>query len=118
MSFFILAISLVLLSSCTKKEPMNLDPQTMSAEQKLSRGKSIYLANCAACHNANPKIDGNIGPAVFGSSRELLWSRIMDGKYPEGYKPKRESATMVKLPHLEKEIPFLYEFLNDPQAGP
>jgi mono/diheme cytochrome c family protein len=101
------------LVACTKKEPVQLDPSTMSIEQKLERGRSIYLASCASCHHVNPKKDGSIGPSVFGSSVELLKARLVDGNYPAGYKPKRESMSMIKMPHLEKEIPFLFEYLNN-----
>lgn len=111
----IVGLASLIFIGCTKKETKNLDPQTMTLEQKLERGRSIYLANCAACHNANPQIDGSIGPAVFGSSLDLIKARLMEAKYPEGYKPKKDSATMVKLPHLEKEIPFIFEFLNASQ---
>ncbi len=103
------------LISCTKKEPVQIDPSTMSLEQNLQRGRSLSLANCASCHHVNPKMDGSIGPSVFGSSFELLKARLVDGDYPAGYKPKRESMSMIKMPHLEKEIPFLFEYLNNDQ---
>ena len=54
----------------------------------------------------------DLGPAVAGSSLELLEARIMRGEYPEGYEPKRPSRVMVPLPHLESRLPELAAYLN------
>jgi mono/diheme cytochrome c family protein len=76
------------------------------------RGRSIYMSNCTACHNMTPSQDGALGPAVTGSSEALLYARVVDGTYPEGYEPKRATAVMVALPHLKNEIPALAAYLN------
>jgi hypothetical protein len=33
-------------------------------------------------------------------------------KYPDGYKPKRETALMPAFPELKNEIPAIHAFLN------
>ena len=75
------------------------------------RGRAVYLTNCTASHNSDPSQDGGLGPAVTGSSRELLEARIMRASYPEGYTPKRDSRAMVALPHLEPDLDALTAFL-------
>jgi mono/diheme cytochrome c family protein len=75
------------------------------------RGRSIYMANCIACHNQNPTQDGALGPAIAGSSRELIEARVMRAEYPPGYTPKRESKVMVALPHLQNELDALAAYL-------
>ncbi|MBB83009.1 MAG: cytochrome C [Deltaproteobacteria bacterium] len=60
----------------------------------------------------NPAIDGALGPAVAGSSLELLEARVMRGEYPPGYEPKRGSRVMIALPHLAPRIPELAAYLQ------
>ena len=81
-------------------------------EELVAAGRSTYMANCIACHAMDPTIDGALGPAVAGSSIELLEARIVHGGYPEGYEPKRPSRVMVPLPHLEPRIPELAAYLQ------
>lgn len=76
------------------------------------RGRSVYVANCVACHNSNPSKDGPIGPALKGSSKELLESRVLTTTYPPGYKPKRPTAVMPQFPFLKDEIPYLAAYLR------
>lgn len=99
-----LALSLAAFSSCTKKAA---DPN----EPLADKGRRSYMANCVACHNSDPKKDGPIGPAIAGSSRDLLFQRVIEGKYPEGYKPKRSTNVMAPLPHLKADIEALEAFL-------
>lgn len=100
------------VAGCTKKSTETSAPVEMTVEQLSQRGKSIYVSNCASCHNVDPSQDGAIGPAVAGSSQELIEARVMRAEYPAGYKPKRETHTMVALPHLQKEIPSLAAYLS------
>ena len=103
-----LSLAAAFLSSCTKQPA---DPAA-PAEPPGARGKKVYMANCVACHNANPALDGPIGPSVAGSSRELLSKRIMEASYPEGYKPRRATKLMPATPHLRGDIEALEAFLN------
>ena len=77
-----------------------------------NRGRQVYLAQCVACHNPDPSKTGPIGPAVKGSSPELLELRVVRGSYPPGYKPKRDSALMQPMPHLASAIPDLAAYLK------
>lgn len=76
------------------------------------RGKVIYETYCTACHARNPVQDGPVGPANAGASLELLEAKVLRNEYPAGYTPKRETAAMVPLTHLEPELPALHAFLN------
>lgn len=87
----------------------------VSPQQTLiDRGKMVYLTNCTACHNSDPKNPGALGPEVFGSSEELIRDRVMTESYPPNYKPKRATNVMRKLPHLQNDIAALHAFLNAP----
>jgi mono/diheme cytochrome c family protein len=87
-------------------EPAPEDPEALK-----DRGRAVYAANCIACHNSDPSLDGGIGPAIAGSSLALLEARIMRNAYPEGYKPKRETSAMIALPYLEKDLDAIAAFL-------
>ncbi len=105
-----LALSACLIHvSCTKK---SADTDVSATLSPIEKGKRVYMANCIACHNVNPQLDGAIGPANWGSSRELIYAKVIQNKYPEGYQPKRKSSAMAPLPHLEKDIDDLHAFLN------
>jgi len=79
-----------------------------------ARGKAVYQSNCTACHNADPNVDGPLGPAIKGSSKDLIEARVIHGQYPAGYKPKRMTSLMAVMPYLQADIPALYEYLNAP----
>lgn len=103
------ALSLAAISACTSRSRDPKAPLPL-AEQ----GKRVYLAQCIACHNTDPSRDGPVGPAVAGSSLELLRARVIDGSYPPDYKPKRASKAMAPLPHLKGDLEALSAFLASP----
>ena len=113
-----------LIVSCDKKVPKqevselqldnDINDETTTLIGDLARGKAIYNLNCISCHNLDPKKQGSIGPQIYGSSKELLSKKILFGKYPKNYKPKRSGGAMPLQPHLEKEIANLHAFLNAP----
>jgi len=84
----------------------------MSPEEMIEAGRSVYNANCIACHSVDPTKDGALGPAVAGSSLTLLEPRVLHAEYPEGYEPKRKTRVMVALPHLEPRLPELAAYLE------
>ncbi len=81
--------------------------------ESAQRGRAVYIANCAACHAADPNLDGALGPAVAGSSLELLEARVLHAEYPPGYTPKRTSGQMVALPHLAGDLDALHAYLAE-----
>ena len=102
-------------SGCPFSKSVNNTQNTATANAAtnlVTRGKAVYISNCTACHNINPKQAGSLGPDVYGSSKELLTARILHAKYPDGYKPKRSSGAMPALPHLANDIDALAAFLN------
>jgi mono/diheme cytochrome c family protein len=82
------------------------------AKGDAERGRQIYLAQCTACHNRDPERDGPLGPAIKGSSPELVEARVVRGEYPPGYTPKRPSKVMPPRPDLAPETPHLTAFLR------
>lgn len=82
------------------------------------RGQRVYLANCTACHHIDPTLNGTLGPAIAGSSRALISARVLGGKYPPGYTPKRDSQLMQPLPYLRDEIDDLAAYLDGDAPQP
>jgi len=83
-----------------------------SPEALAEKGKTLFQTNCTACHNPDPTKDGSLGPAIAGSSLELVQARLSEAGYPAGYKPKRDTHVMPKLPFLLKDAPALVAYLN------
>lgn len=61
---------------------------------EAERGRQVYTSQCTACHAFDPGQPGAVGPEVKGSPRELLEAKVLRGRYPSGYKPKRPTAVM------------------------
>ena len=78
-------------------------------------GKQVYAANCTACHNADPTRDGTIGPALAGSSPELVRARVLKAEYPPGYTPKRDSHLMPAQPFLASQVDDIAAYLGSLQ---
>jgi mono/diheme cytochrome c family protein len=97
----VLAGLTVALSGCSQSEPLTA----------AQRGKQVYLANCILCHNPDPTQPGSQGPAIAGSSRELVEARVVRAAYPPGYTPQRTTKAMVALPHLASKVDDLTAFL-------
>ncbi len=76
------------------------------------RGERVYRNVCVACHNVDPSKDGVVGPAVAGSSRELLEARVVRGEFPPGYTPKRPGGAMPAFPYLADQIGYLAAYLE------
>ena len=76
------------------------------------RGRQVYLAQCVSCHGPDPAQAGPIGPAIKGSSKELLEAKVLTGAYPPGYAPKRPTSVMLPLPALAPDVPALADFLR------
>jgi mono/diheme cytochrome c family protein len=106
----LVSAALQMYTGCNKKD-QNSDPQAL-------RGRIVYAANCISCHNPDPARDGALGPAIQGSSLELLQARVLRGEYPIGYQPKRSTKIMQKLPLTEANIQELHAFLKVPTAKP
>ena len=119
--FFALLL-MMLISSCEKKSIKQEGAESEQNQKKLNntialtadikKGRKVYFVHCASCHNHNPKKPGSIGPAVYGVSIDVLTQKIVSGKYPENYRPKRTSKIMPPMPHLNKEISNLHVFIN------
>ncbi len=108
MKILTLVLAIVWLTGCSKESK---DSSSSGADADAERGRAVYLANCVACHNNDPSRDGPIGPAIRGSSKELLESRVLSTAYPPGYKPKRPTKVMPQFPYLKDEIPHLAAYL-------
>lgn len=113
MRVLVLVLIVGSLAACTKKssEPASTPSEPLTPAQLSERGKVVYQTTCIACHNADPAKDGGVGPAVAGSSRELLEARVIGNSYPPGYTPKRPTKVMPSFPHLAKDLDALTAYL-------
>ena len=117
--FFVILL-MALVSNCEKKNLKQKEAEVDKNNQKnsvaltndIEKGRTVYFANCVSCHNNNPKKPGSIGPVVYGVPIDVLTEKIVSGKYPENYRPKRTSKIMPLMPHLNSEISNLYAFIN------
>ncbi len=117
--FFVILL-MALVSNCEKKNLKQKEAEVDKNNQKnsvaltndIEKGRTVYFANCVSCHNNNPKKPGSIGPVVYGVPIDVLTKKIVSGKYPENYRPKRTSKIMPLMPHLNSEISNLYAFIN------
>jgi mono/diheme cytochrome c family protein len=92
--------AVVLAAACNSEPP---DP--------VEKGRMVYMTNCVACHNPNPNLPGNQGPAIAGSSQALLEARVLHLTYPPGYTPQQKTHTMRAFPQLKNHIGDLHAFL-------
>ena len=110
----------MLVSNCEKKSikqkgaeaDQNKLINTVALTTYIEKGRAVYFANCVSCHHNNPKNTGSIGPEVYGVPIDVLTQKIVYGKYPGNYRPKRTSKMMPSMPHLKKEISNLHVFIN------
>ena len=79
----------------------------------LSRGKTIYMNVCIACHSGDPNDDGVLGPAISDASLELLEAKVIRNEYPPGYTPKRDSNTMPPYDYLAERMPDVAAWLAE-----
>lgn len=83
-----------------------------SGEGDPARGREAYLAFCVSCHGADPAKAGPVGPPIQGASRELLEARVVQGTYPPGYTPKRDSGVMQPIPQAAPYVGDLTAYLR------
>jgi mono/diheme cytochrome c family protein len=86
------------------------------ANPSIEKGRKLYIANCIRCHNKDPNLKGSIGPEIVDAPYEVMYSKIMTGKYPQplpkGFIPKRKSSAMAKLPKLKDDIPSIWAYVQ------
>jgi mono/diheme cytochrome c family protein len=105
----LLLCSALIIAACSGDSG---DSSGAAKDPDRQRGRAVYVANCVACHNNDPSKDGPIGPALKGSSKELIEYRVLRTEYPPGYKPKRNTRLMPTFPYLKSEIPYLAVYLH------
>ena len=117
---FIALLLTILVPNCENKPikqegseaDQNKLKNTIALTADIEKGRVVYFANCVSCHNNNPKKLGSIAPSVYGLPIDVLTQKIIYGKYPENYSPKRTSNIMPLMPHLKKEISKLHAFID------
>jgi len=101
----------LLLISCTKDK--SLEGKTAEEIKLINQGRKVYMTTCVVCHHPNPKLVGPTGPAIHGSSLELVTAKLLKGGYPKGYKPKRSTHLMPTfIEEHAKDVDAIHSFLN------
>lgn len=77
-------------------------------------GRKLFRLYCMSCHG-NIGQGGQVCPPNANSSLELLKFKVLEGKYPDGYSPKRMTHFMPKFLFLRNNINDLHEFLREPK---
>ena len=106
LAIFVLAFS---LGACSKDSDQG---EKTAKGPDWERGRAVFVANCVACHSIDPSKDGPIGPAIKGSSRELIEARVLSTGYPPNYKPKRPTKVMPQFPFLKDDVAYLAAYLK------
>jgi mono/diheme cytochrome c family protein len=99
------ALIAIALTACSGEPDESVDPT-------VARGKLIYRNVCTVCHNADPSLDGAIGPAIGIASRELLEAKLLRGEYPSGHTPKRDTQQMPRFEYLAPNLGEIAAFLE------
>jgi len=107
------AVVFLLVTSGCLKDPMKEKNFTPAQVKLYKSGKAIYNTDCIACHNANPRLPGAIGPDNYGSSLELVRLKVLKGEYPSGYKPKRTTKEMPEFESYGNDIEAIHFYLNN-----
>jgi mono/diheme cytochrome c family protein len=88
----------------------------IEGESDLDTGKRIWMTTCTQCHNRDPNIKGAVGPETVDAPLEVMYAKVMTGRYPEnlpaGFVPKRSTKLMRKFPQYEKEIPKIWAYVQ------
>ena len=106
----------ILFLQFSHAQQMVLKPLVKPTVADLARGAKVYKANCVRCHNADPNKKGNLGPEQVDAPFEVVYAKIMTGRYPEplpkGFVPKRKTKVMTPLKSLQKDIPYIYAWIQ------
>ncbi len=78
----------------------------------VDKSEAIYKNNCMQCHNANPNKAGSIGPDLVSTPKEAFIMKVVEGKYPEGYTPKRKTKAMPVFKKYKNDVEALYNYVQ------
>lgn len=96
----------LLASGCQDDRFPNLSPAAKA-------GWEVFRVNCLLCH-MDPQKDSPVGPALAGSSLELLRAKVLEARYPPGYQPKRPGPiTMPVQPQVASKLESIAAFLAE-----
>lgn len=100
------ALALAFTNGCNGDRYAYLSPAAKN-------GYQVYRDYCLLCH-VDPVKGAPTGPPIAGSSKELLIAKVLEGRYPEGYTPKRPGTiTMPPQPGVKSHIDDLAAFLRE-----
>lgn len=74
--------------------------------------EAIYKNQCMQCHNANPNKAGSIGPDLVSTPKEAFMLKVVEGRYPEDYTPKRKTKVMPVFKKYKDDVEALYNYVQ------
>ena len=96
--------------------PLFISSGTFANSTLIEQGRRVYVANCLRCHNIDPNENGSVGPQIADAPYEVMYSKIMTGKYPDplpaGFVPKRTSRAMKPMQGLKDDISAIFEYVK------
>lgn len=102
-----------------RKNPIPADPASIAA------GKSIYAANCLACHGSAGKGDGPAAIAFNPPPKDLSDPKIADEtdgelfwKITEGKKPMPSFGTLLSEDDRWRVVDYIRTFMSVPASQP
>ena len=104
-----LLIAIVFVAIRSAEDDSNATPS--------ERGERIFAGSCIACHHANLEKDVANGPPLTGTTYELLEMKLLSGKYPKGYTPKRNTHVMPLYPLTADRLRALYTYIHELDTG-
>jgi len=92
---------------CGTSSLVNRIPKKYNVSETVNveRGKKIFKANCAACHNKNMK-DDLTGPALGGTFRSWKRDTVQYALYLSNSKTYIDTTTNEKILAVHKEFGF------------
>lgn len=93
-------ILLTILTACS--DPMIIE----------MKSEAIYKNQCMQCHNANPNKAGSIGPDLVSTPKEAFMLKVVEGRYPEDYTPKRKTKAMPVFKKYKNDVEALYNYIQ------
>lgn len=107
-------IALILLAAglILSDPPLEAKSREMKILPSVEEGRKIYTSTCIRCHNSNPHKPGPIGPDLYSTPKNVFGSKVIQGKYPEGYVPKRKTKIMPKFSNLSGKTDSIYEYIK------
>jgi mono/diheme cytochrome c family protein len=102
----------ILLGALLRAEPKQDSSALSTMEFDSIKAQKIYYSQCISCHHKDPHLKGALGPELSGIPLEVFKLKVLQGKYPVGYNPKRKTNLMKPIRIKEQDVMTIHEWIN------